>query len=100
MIIMPISAFSMSAISPHDCFANSDFYLVRTYPIMILEIICLKIGLGEFIKPNFRCARRRHWCQGLSSASGVLTSKRDACALTAGDGEGLGPAVSGAFSKR
>ena len=43
-------------------------------------------------------ARRRHWGQGISPASSVLTSKRDACALSAGGGEGFGPASGGAFS--
>ena len=42
-------------------------------------------------------ACRRHWGQGISPASGVLTSKRYACALTALGGEGLGPANGGAF---
>ena len=48
-----------------------------------------KIGSDNFIKmfaPTFRqccqkvTARRRHWGQGISPASGVLTSKRYACA--------------------
>ena len=51
--------------------------------------------------PTFRqrcqkvTARRRHWGQGSSPASGVLTSKRDACVLTAGGGEALAPPAAG-----
>ena len=42
----------------------------------------------------------QHWGQGISPASGVLTSKRDACDLTAPGGEVLGPASGGAFFQR
>jgi len=45
-------------------------------------------------------ARRRHWGQGISPASCANVHLRDACALTAPDGEGLGPAAGGAFSMR
>jgi len=45
-------------------------------------------------------AHRRHWGQGISPASCVNVHLRDACALTAPGGEGLGPAGGGAFSKR
>lgn len=83
----------------------------------------IKIGSYNFVKPDSgqdntsrQCcqkvrsdlsatlqkvtARRRHWGQGISPASGVLTSKRYACALTAGGGEGLSPANGGAVPKR
>ena len=68
-----------------------------------------KIGSDNFIKifaPTFRqccqkvTAHRRHWGQGISPASGVLTSKRCACALTAPGGEGLSPASGGASFQR
>ncbi len=45
-------------------------------------------------------ARRRHWGQGISPTSCANVHLRDACALTAPGGEGLGPASGGAFSKQ